>query len=35
LAIFAWEFVAHMATELAEAGIRVLPREAAVQAGDP
>lgn len=32
LAIFAWEFVAHMASELAEAGIRALPNEAAMQA---
>jgi hypothetical protein len=32
MAIFAWEFVAHMATDLAEAGVRALPKEAAIQA---
>ena len=32
LAIFTWEFVAHMATGLGEAGVRALPKEAAIQA---
>jgi hypothetical protein len=32
LAIFAWEFVAHMATGLGEAGVRVLAKETQVQA---
>ena len=31
-ALFAWESVALMATGLGEAGVRALPREAAVQA---
>src|SRR5438094_330578 len=32
LALYAWEFVAHMATGLGEAGVRALSKEAAVQA---
>ena len=32
LALFAWEFVAHMLTGLGEAGVRALPKEAPVQA---
>jgi hypothetical protein len=32
LVLFAWEFVAHMATGLGEAGVRALPQEAPIQA---
>jgi hypothetical protein len=32
LALYAWEFIAHMATGLGEAGVRALPKEAPVQA---